>query len=144
MSQRYCIRHGRDRPCTCAMGHLYRFLEPIVLLLLKKRGRSYGYELSQELREHALTDAEIERAALYRMLRQLEVTGNVVSTWDADDSGPARRVYSLTAEGDRHLQEWATVLDHVASSLGRFVREVQALSGAGAGSLCDQRHGVRS
>jgi DNA-binding PadR family transcriptional regulator len=110
------------------MGHLYRFLEPIVLFLLKKRGRSYGYELSQEVREHALTDAEIERAALYRMLHQLEATGNVVSTWEADDSGPERRVYRLTAEGDRHLQEWATVLDHVATSLDRFVREAKAVN----------------
>lgn len=72
--QRLCLRHGHDRPCTCAMGHLYRFLEPVVLFLLKKRQHSYGYELSHELREHALTDAEIERAALYRILRQLEAT----------------------------------------------------------------------
>lgn len=142
MPQRFCMRHGRDRPCTCAMGRLYRFLEPIVLSLLKKRGRSYGYELSQEVRSYALTDAEIERAALYRMLHQLEATGNVVSGWDADDSGPARRVYRLTTAGERHLQEWATVLDHVASSLGRFVREAKALNGVDAGSVPIQRDGT--
>jgi poly-beta-hydroxybutyrate-responsive repressor len=112
------------------MGHLYRFLEPVVLLALKKRGHSYGYELSQELRGHVLTDAEIERAALYRLLRQLEATNHVVSAWDVDDSGPARRVYRLTADGEHHLQEWATVLDHVARSLSRFVRDARALTGA--------------
>lgn len=81
------------------MGNLYRFVEPVVLLLLKRKGRSYGYDLSGDLEEYALTDAEIERAALYRTLRQ-------------------------------HLQEWATVLNHVSKSMARFVKETRALDSA--------------
>lgn len=123
MPSRVCRRHGRDYPCTCAMGNLYRFVEPVVLLLLKKKGRSYGYDLSGDLQEYALTDAEIERGALYRTLRQLEANGNVVSEWDVEGSGPARRVYKLTAKGERHLDEWATVLEHVSKSMARFVVE---------------------
>ena len=49
------------------MGNLYRFVEPVALLLLKKIGDSYGYDLSIDLQTYALTDAEIERAALYRV-----------------------------------------------------------------------------
>jgi len=123
MARRLCRRHGREHPCTCAMGNLYRFVEPVVLLLLKKKGRSYGYDLSGDLEEHALTDAAIERAALYRTLRQLERNGNVASAWQTDQNGPARRVYRLTAKGERHLVEWATVLDHVSRSMARFVRD---------------------
>jgi len=127
LPRRVCQRHGRDYPCTCAMGNLYRFVEPVVLLLLKNKGRSYGYDLSGELQQHALTDAEIERAVLYRTLRQLEKNGNVVSEWDVDKSGPARRVYRLTPNGEKHLEEWAAVLDHVSKSMARFVREVRGL-----------------
>jgi len=123
LPSRVCRRHGRDYPCTCTMGNLYRFVEPVVLLLLKKKGRSYGYDLSGDLQEYALTDAEIERGALYRTLRQLEANGNVVSEWDVEGSGPARRVYKLTAKGERHLDEWATVLEHVSKSMARFVVE---------------------
>jgi len=112
------------------MGNLYRFVEPVVLLLLKEKGRSYGYELSADLQRHALTDAEIERAALYRTLRQLERNGNVVSHWDTEKGGPARRVYKLTAQGARHLEEWAAVLDHVSKSMGRFVKVVGRLRDA--------------
>jgi DNA-binding PadR family transcriptional regulator len=112
------------------MGNLYRFVEPVVLLLLKKKGRSYGYDLSGDLEEYALTDAEIERAALYRTLRQLENNGNVKSEWDVDNAGPARRVYKMTAKGEKHLQEWATVLDHVSKSMARFVKETRALDPA--------------
>ena len=92
------------------MGNLYRFVEPVVLLLLKNKGRSYGYDMSGDLQEHALTDAEIERAALYRTLRRLEMNGNVVSEWETDKGGPARLVYKLTLQGEQHLAEWATVL----------------------------------
>ena len=127
MPRRVCQRHGRDYPCTCAMGNLYRFVEPVVLLLLKNKGCSYGYDLSGELQQHALMDAEIERAALYRTLRQLEKNRNVVSEWDVDKSGPARRVYRLTPNGEKHLEEWAAVLDHVSKSMARFVREVRGL-----------------
>jgi DNA-binding PadR family transcriptional regulator len=104
------------------MGNLYRFVEPVVLLLLKQKGKSYGYDLAGSLHLHALTDAEIERAALYRTLRQLEFNGNVASEWETEASGPARRVYKLTPQGERHLDEWATVLEHVSKSMARFVR----------------------
>lgn len=104
------------------MGNLSRFVEPVVLLILQKKGRSYGYDLSGELPEYALTDAYIERAALYRTLRQLEENGHVSSEWETDKSGPARRVYRLTAEGERHLAEWVTVLNQVSKSMARFVR----------------------
>ena len=125
MPRQMCPRHGEDHPCTCAMGNLYRFVEPVVLLLLKKKGHSYGYDLSGDLQEHALTDAEIERAALYRTLHRLEMNGNVASRWQTDKGGPARRVYKLTPQGERHLAEWATVLEHVSKSMARFVKEAR-------------------
>jgi DNA-binding PadR family transcriptional regulator len=112
------------------MGNLSRFVEPVVLLLLKKKGQSYGYDLLPEFQGHALTDAAIEGAALYRTLRQLELNGNVRSGWDVD-GGPARHVYKLTPQGERHLQEWATVLDHVSKSMGRFVKEVKRIGSQG-------------
>jgi poly-beta-hydroxybutyrate-responsive repressor len=116
------------------MGNLYRFVEPVVLLLLKKKGRSYGYDLSTDLQEHALTDAEIERGALYRTLRRLEINRNVKSEWETDQGGPARRVYKLTMQGEQHLEEWATVLEHVSKSMARFVKETrESLRQSGAG-----------
>jgi DNA-binding PadR family transcriptional regulator len=109
------------------MGNLYRFVEPVVLLLLKKHGPSYGYELATALNEHALTDAEIERAALYRTLKQLEMNGHVVSEWDVSGSGPARHVYRLTESGDEHLREWSVVLEKLSQAMAAFVDDVRAV-----------------
>ena len=116
------------------MGHLYRFVEPVLLLMLKEKGRSYGYDLSGELARHAFMDAEIERAALYRTLRRLEVNGYVTSDWHAEQPGPARRVYALTRDGEKHLEQWAKVLHKVARSMSRFVNRAKALTNGARGS----------
>jgi poly-beta-hydroxybutyrate-responsive repressor len=110
------------------MGNLYRFVEPVLLFLLKKKGRSYGYELANELQQYSFTDAEIEAAALYRTLRQLEQNGCLTSEWDVEGNGPARRVYALTPWGEQHLGEWITVLDHMSGSMARFVHEAQQVA----------------
>lgn len=125
-----CPRHRHAYPCTCAMGNVYRFVEPVLLLMLKEKGHSYGYELSSDLSRYAFTDAEIEQAALYRTLRRLEQNGYVKSDWDVGEPGPARRVYALTGQGEIHLQEWAQVLGKVAGSMSRFVRRVSSLAEA--------------
>ena len=108
------------------MGNVYRFVEPVLLFLLKRKGRAYGYEpADDDLRRYALTDAEIEVAALYRTLRQLEENGCAISEWDVEGAGPARRVYALTARGEEHLEEWMTVLDHMCKSMKRLTREAR-------------------
>lgn len=115
------------------MGKLYRFVEPVLLLLLKQKGSSHGYDLASAVREHALTDAEIEPAALYRTLRTLELNGHVVSKWETNGSGPARRVYQLTPAGKKHLEEWAVVLGQLSESMQRFVGNVKELRQNGGG-----------
>jgi PadR family transcriptional regulator PadR len=104
------------------MGHLYRFVEPVILLLLLQKGEAHGYELANELPKYALTDAEVEVAALYRTLRTLEQNRNVTSRWDTGSGGPARRVYRLTDGGDEHLREWVAVLGHMSNSMTRFLK----------------------
>ncbi|MDR3718345.1 MAG: helix-turn-helix transcriptional regulator [Bryobacteraceae bacterium] len=90
-----------------------------MLFLLKRKRRSSGYELAA----HALTDAGIEAAALYRTLRQLESNGFGGSEWDSGHSGPARRLYMLTELGERRLTDWLTGLDHISKSRARFVAD---------------------
>ena len=107
------------------MGNIYRFVEPVILLMLSEKGRSYGYDLASNLADYALTDGEIEGAALYRTLRRLEEHGYVKSDWDTSGSGPARRVYLLTKDGEQHLGEWGEVLNRLSKSMTRFARRVR-------------------
>jgi poly-beta-hydroxybutyrate-responsive repressor len=109
------------------MGHLYRFVEPVILLLLLQKGEAHGYELANELPKYSLTDAEVEAAALYRTLRTLEQNGNVTSRWDTSSNGPARRVYRLTGDGQEHLREWVAVLGHMSNSMTRFLKAARSV-----------------
>jgi DNA-binding PadR family transcriptional regulator len=105
------------------MGNLYRFCEPIVLLILAKLGTAHGYQIAAEAEPYAVTHAGLDGAAVYRTLRRLEATGCVTSTWDTGGAGPARRVYALTPLGHQHLSEWLEVMADIASSVGGLVDE---------------------
>jgi DNA-binding PadR family transcriptional regulator len=107
------------------MGNLYRFVEPVVLYLLRQREAAYGYELCKALQSHALTDSVVDRAALYRALQVLEGNGMVTSDWDMSRPGPARHVYRLTPDGEAHLEEWVAVLEQMSASMARFVADVK-------------------
>jgi len=119
---RCCKQPGCGHPCTCAMGNVSRYIEPVVLRILKEKKRSYGYEIAECLAQYALTDATIEGAALYRTLRTLEANGHVTSTWESGD-GPARRNYSLTRSGHVHLRDWSILLESLGKAMVEFARE---------------------
>jgi len=112
------------------MGHLYRFVEPVILLLLKQKGEAHGYELAGDIAEYALTDAQIETAALYRTLRVLENNKYVVSKWDVSGSGPARRIYRLSSSGAQHLNEWVVILEQMSKSMSAFVKHARVANAA--------------
>ncbi len=78
------------------------------LLAFLKNWNAYGYQLSQRLAEAGLP--AFDSGTVYRTLRQLERTGMVSSFWDTSESGPARRMYSLTKAGDLFLSGWIDVL----------------------------------
>lgn len=134
-----CPRHPNGYPCTCAMGNVYRFVEPVVLYMLREDGEAHGYQLAASLQEHALTDAEIEGAAMYRTLRRLELHGYVQSSWDVQSRGPARRVYSITRDGRKHLEEWAQVLDNLSKSMTNFVTKIHRGTSTKAGKSLRKR-----
>jgi len=121
---RCCHRHMHDQAqvCSCEMGNLYRFAEPIVLLALSRLGEAHGYQIAQEAEGLAVTHAGLDSAVVYRTLRRLEEAGRVSSAWDTSGPGPARRIYRVTESGREHLAEWAAVLEQLASTLQSLVR----------------------
>ena len=83
------------------------FMTPWVLLVLKQ-WNLHGYLIKQQLNQMGYT--EVDHATLYRELRRLEKEGFVASEWETGNSGPARRVYSITAAGEQMLRGWTDVV----------------------------------
>jgi poly-beta-hydroxybutyrate-responsive repressor len=77
------------------------------LLAFLRRWNAYGYQLVQELAKAGVP--HFDSTTVYRTLRQLERAGLVSSFWDTSESGPARRMYSLTKAGEAFLDLWLDI-----------------------------------
>jgi PadR family transcriptional regulator PadR len=99
------------------------FVFPAVLLLLSEEP-SYGYELVKGLR--AFRFGTVDRPAVYRALAQLEKDGLVDSRSARSKAGTARRVYSLTGDGEVALRRWMGVMKEERDGLDRVLRRYRA------------------
>ena len=92
------------------------------LLLVLGEVPSHGYDLAVLLGPLGLGTPD--RGFLYRTLRAMEADGLVVSAWDPSPTGPARRIYRVTAAG----RDWAATAaaalreadGHMATWLARY------------------------
>ena len=100
-----------------------RFMLPAILLLLSEQP-GYGYGLVPRLAEFRF--GHVDRPAVYRALAQLERDGLLQVSADARQPGQSRRVYSLTALGERVLRVWMGVIREEHAHLGDVIRRYQA------------------
>jgi len=100
--------------------HVYRFVEPCLLLLLH-RDKAHGYDLMESLKEFGFAENPVDSSVVYRTLRAMEEAGLVTSTWDTTGAGPPRRVYRVTAEGHRYLAQWVADLRETDRVLHGFL-----------------------
>lgn len=106
-----------------------RYIQPSILMALLD-GPSYGYQLLQRLPEYGFLREEVPPGMIYRHLRQMEEEQLVESRWEAEGSGPAKRVYVLTAEGGEVLEAWVAHMERKAGRLLRFVENYRRRGGA--------------
>jgi PadR family transcriptional regulator len=99
-------------------GTHHRWMAPFVLAILAN-GSAHGYGILGELRQLGITNGSVDVGQVYRTLRDLEVTGQVRSSW-ATGTGPARRDYELTETGFAALDEWAAVMKERARLVAEF------------------------
>ena len=97
-----------------------RYIQPSILMALLD-GPSYGYQLLQRLPGYGFLRDEVPPGMIYRHLRQMEEERLVESRWEAEGSGPAKRVYVLTAEGGEVLEAWVAHMERKARRLADFV-----------------------
>lgn len=64
----------------------------------------------------------ISPGTMYRTLRQMENNGDIESTWDTTNAGPARRMYSITEAGEAYLDLWMASLEQYQRNTNAFLR----------------------
>ena len=120
-----CDQHpAEEGECHCKVERVPNFAQPRLLLELAKKP-AHGYELIERLGQEG--SASPDPGNFYRTLRSLEEEGLVCSTWDTQNTGPARRVYELTGQGLEFLHAWAVTIHQTRQSLDRFMSEYETL-----------------
>lgn len=107
-------------------GKRQRYIQPSLLLALTG-GASYGYELIQQISEYGFMQSEPPPGMIYRHLRGMDEDGLVRSQWDAEGDGPAKRVYSITAEGLEVLDAWVLHMERQRDSIDGFIKRYKDL-----------------
>lgn len=97
-----------------------KHLEAFILLLIS-REPIHGGAIITELKTLLPDTWTIDDGHVYRLLRQLEKTGILTSTWRVEDEGAPVRVYTLTESGKDRLRFWRHDIQLRVDSLKRFL-----------------------
>jgi len=102
--------------CACAGINLDKLVQPTILLFLTEQNL-HGYGLIQKIMDSPMFKGEKpDPTGIYRFLKSMEDRQLVVSSWDLAESGPPKKIYKITGEGEACLQRWiSTLRDYLAS-----------------------------
>ncbi len=96
------------------------FIVPCILYLLKEKP-THGYEIMEKLATLDFLDMIPDPSVVYRHLRNLEDDGKVKYELVQGSGGPARKVYSVTPNGEEYLQMWILKIRRRKKMLEKFL-----------------------
>jgi DNA-binding PadR family transcriptional regulator len=115
--------------CPCTGRNLDKLIQPAVLVLLAGEPM-HGYRLVKRLAQMPMFQGQPpDTTGVYRFLKAMEDRGLVSSTWDLSDSGPAKRLFDLSARGRKCLALWGTTLAEYQEQIGELLTAIQAAGG---------------
>lgn len=79
--------------------------KPLILALLARKEKSYGYEIIQLVKQLSGGHLEWSDGMLYPVLHRLEGEGLIESWWGRAENGRRRKYYRLRSEGARVLEQ---------------------------------------
>ncbi len=89
-------------------------LEGCVLQIIS-REETYGYEITKRLNDLGFTD--VVDGTVYTILIRLEKNGLISSSKKKSEIGPPRKFFSLTVEGQAHLEQFWRKWEFVSSKI---------------------------
>jgi PadR family transcriptional regulator PadR len=95
----------------------------LAVLATLARQETYGYRIVEQLRR--LEGLELTESTVYPALTRLAREGCLAVRTEASPTGPTRRYYRLTAEGQRRLRELAEGWRMVSRSLAGLLEGAQ-------------------
>ena len=113
---------SKDRKQLMKFGHdLQKSNTPTLILAVLADGPRHGYDIAREIERRSRNALSPGEGSLYPALRTLENQGLVIGSWQPQPSGPARRVYSLTDEGQAELSKRVQAWNKYAQAIGSIL-----------------------
>jgi len=111
--------------CPCTGKTLERLIHPAILLILTD-GPLYGYKIIQRLTETPMfKNKKPNTAGVYRCLKTMAAGKLVVASWKLSKSGPAKRLYTLTEQGEKCLASWIITLHGYHETVDELLARAQ-------------------
>jgi len=105
------------------MEPLYGVLDMLVLRTLLF-GPQHGYAIARSLRDGSGDAFNIEFGSLYPALKRLELKGWIASKWDMSEHNRRAKVYRLTAEGRKKLNQEKSEWSEFVNAVTRIMKPV--------------------
>jgi len=116
-------------PCNKVAGKSFgkKWTQAFILLLLSEKP-SHGYDIAKRLVDFGCPKKNIaQMGGLYRNLSELENDGYVLSDWDTDDNGPAKKIYRISPDGIVYLKTLSEYFDGIIEILADFQNRIAKL-----------------
>jgi len=91
----------------------------LTVLRILDDGPTYGYAIAARLDDEGF--GTIKGGTLYPLLGRAEEAGDVVTHWEAGESGPGRKYYTLTPSGRERLGTTSARWSEFADRTTRFL-----------------------
>ena len=112
--------------CPCDGNTLDKLVQPAILVALTE-GPIHGYRLAERIDQMVgMFGGQPDISGIYRFLKKMEASGLVVSCWQSGDSGHAKRLYELSADGRACLIRWTATLETYLAAIGNLLCEAKA------------------
>ena len=111
--------------CPCVGATLDKLIQPALLVVLAQ-GPLHGYELAKRIGEiPGFLDEQPDISGIYRLLKSLESRGMVISDWETAKGERAKRIFTLTDNGRRCLENWHETLSRHCMAINALLNAVQ-------------------
>jgi PadR family transcriptional regulator, regulatory protein PadR len=97
-------------------------LDLLVLKILSRRPRQYGYAIMSAIQGISSEVLRVEEGSLYPALHRMEEAGWIRAEWITKDTGRRARLYELTAAGKKQLAAEESRWVAVTSAVNRVLR----------------------
>jgi PadR family transcriptional regulator PadR len=101
---------------------LRKGLVELAVMATMVRGEAYGYGIVERLR--GMEGLEFTESTVYPVLARLSREGFLAIRAERSPTGPMRRYYRLTPEGERRFREMKTSWRTVSASLASLIEGV--------------------